>query len=56
MRFLLRDRDDKYTPAFDAAFQAEEMDIVKSATRAPRMNAHCERIIKPYAARCPTTS
>jgi putative transposase len=46
MRFLLRDRDDKYSPAFDAIFQAEEMDILKTAPRTPRMNAHCERIIK----------
>jgi transposase InsO family protein len=45
-RFLLRDRDDKYSPAFDAVFQAEDMDILKTAPRAPRMNAHCERIIQ----------
>jgi putative transposase len=46
MRFLPRDRDDKYSPAFDAIFQAEEMDILKTAPRTPRMNAHCQRIIK----------
>jgi transposase InsO family protein len=46
MRFLLRDRDDKYSPAFDAVFQAEEMAVLKSAPRAPRMNAYCERIIR----------
>ncbi|ADI04437.1 integrase catalytic region [Streptomyces bingchenggensis BCW-1] len=43
--FLLRDRDGKYGEAFDAVFEAEEMEIVKSAPQAPRMNAHCERII-----------
>jgi hypothetical protein len=46
MRFLLRDRDNKYSPTFDAIFQAEEMNILKTAPRAPRMNAHCERIIR----------
>ena len=46
MRFLLRDRYDKYSPDFDAIFHAEEMDIPKTAAQAPRMNAHCERIIK----------
>ncbi|MFK4272748.1 integrase core domain-containing protein [Streptomyces milbemycinicus] len=43
--FLLRDRDGKYSEAFDTVFQAEEMEILKSAPQAPRMNAHCERII-----------
>ncbi|MEU7245356.1 integrase core domain-containing protein [Streptomyces sparsogenes] len=45
LRFLLRDRDGKYGEAFDAVFQAEEMEILKSAPQAPRMNAHCERMI-----------
>jgi transposase InsO family protein len=45
LRFLLRDRDGKYGPPFDAVFEAEEMEILKSAPQAPRMNAHCERVI-----------
>ncbi|MGI5143846.1 integrase core domain-containing protein [Streptomyces sp. CA-106110] len=45
LRFLLHHRDDTYGEAFDAALAAEEMEILKSAPRAPRMNAHCERII-----------
>lgn len=45
LRFLLRDRDGKYGQSFDAAFEAEEIEILKSAPRAPRMNAHCERVI-----------
>jgi transposase len=45
LRFLLRDRDGKYGPSFDAVFQAEEIEILKSAPQAPRMNAHCERVI-----------
>jgi putative transposase len=45
-RFLLRDRDTKYSAAFDAVFQAEDMDILTSAPQAPRMNAHCERVIR----------
>jgi putative transposase len=52
LRFLLRDRDDKYSPSFDAVFQTEEMDILKTAPRAPRMNAHCERIIRLYGTSC----
>ncbi|MEU0878364.1 integrase core domain-containing protein [Lentzea sp. NPDC005914] len=45
LRFLLRDRDDKYDEAFDTVFKAEELRVIKSAPQAPRMNAHCERII-----------
>ncbi|MEU6325211.1 integrase core domain-containing protein [Streptomyces sp. NPDC047009] len=41
----MHDRDDKYGEAFDAILAAEEMEILKSAPRVPRMNAHCERII-----------
>ncbi|MGW4080525.1 integrase core domain-containing protein [Streptomyces asiaticus] len=45
LRFLLRDRDGKYSQSFDAVFQADGIDVIKSAPRAPRMNAHCERVI-----------
>jgi putative transposase len=45
LRFVLRDRDSKYTASFDAVFAAEEMKVLLSAPQAPRMNAHCERVI-----------
>jgi putative transposase len=45
LRFLLRDRDAKYTGSFDAVFAADGIEAVRAAPRAPRMNAHCERVI-----------
>jgi hypothetical protein len=45
LRFLLRDRDTKYDQRFDAVFEAEDVDVLLSAPRAPLMNAHCERVI-----------
>jgi putative transposase len=45
LHFLLRDRDSKYSAAFDAVFQADELHVIKSAPQAPRMNAYCERVI-----------
>ncbi|MGW7003840.1 integrase core domain-containing protein [Streptomyces sp. NPDC054933] len=43
LRFLIRDRDSKYTSAFDAVFEADDMEILLSPPRAPRVNAICER-------------
>jgi putative transposase len=46
LRFLLRDRDTKYSGSFDAVFQAKDINILTSAPPAPKMHAHCERVIR----------
>jgi putative transposase len=43
--FLLRDRDSRFTSAFDEVFTAEGIRILTSPPRAPRANAICERLI-----------
>jgi putative transposase len=45
LRFLLRDRDSKYTRSFDAVFTADDVEILLSPPRAPKANAICERVI-----------
>jgi putative transposase len=40
-RFLIRDRGSNFTASFDAVFQAAGTRIVRTAVRAPRMNAIC---------------
>ncbi|WP_380143634.1 integrase core domain-containing protein [Kibdelosporangium aridum] len=45
LRFLIRDRDTKYTRTFDAVFETDDIEILKTPPQAPTANAHCERVV-----------
>jgi putative transposase len=42
-RFLIHDRDTKFSRAFDSIFRSEGVEIVRTPIRAPNANAHAER-------------
>ena len=53
VRFLIRDRDARFTPAFDAVFTSLDADVIKIPVRVPVANAICERFVGRVWGRAP---
>jgi len=51
-RFLLRDRDTKFTAAFDTVLTAAGIDVLRTPPQAPRANAYAERWVGTARREC----
>ena len=51
-RFVMRDNDVKYTPAFDAVFTTSNTEVKRNTPASPNLRAHVERFIQTLQVEC----
>ena len=51
-RILIRDRDSKFTAAFDEVFRSEAISVIRAPIAAPQAKAHAERWVGSVRREC----
>lgn len=52
MRFLIHDRDSKFSAAFDDVLRSEGINVIRTPIRAPQANAYAECFVRTIRAQC----